>query len=76
MSNFPNMSYCMFENTEHALRQIRNAMEQALEDGVPLDLNQYEMPPYNRLRALLQETLDVAIRHDELINTYEEPIEC
>lgn len=32
MSNYPNMSYCMFQNTNGALHQILNAMVDAEED--------------------------------------------
>jgi hypothetical protein len=42
MRDYPNMSYCMFENTMSALNQCSGAIEEALERGEPLELNQYE----------------------------------
>ena len=35
MSNYPNMSYCMCENTMSAMHQVLNAME---DQGVELSL--------------------------------------
>jgi len=34
MSNYPNMSYCMYQNTRLALQQILNDLEEAHEKGV------------------------------------------
>lgn len=33
MSNYPNMSYCMFENTYSAMVQVVDAMREAEEKG-------------------------------------------
>ena len=33
MSNYPNMSYCMFENTVHAMNQVFRDLQDALDDG-------------------------------------------
>jgi len=33
MSNHPNMSYCMFQNTQLAMRQILNHMADAEQEG-------------------------------------------
>jgi len=33
MSNYPNMSYCMFENTALAIDQLLDAMRGAMEEG-------------------------------------------
>lgn len=33
MSNYPNMSYCMFENTSSAIDQLVEAMTEAIRDG-------------------------------------------
>jgi len=51
MSNYPNMSYCMFENTASALAQVIDAMTEAdsLDD---LDLNEYDQFAMNQLAAL------------------------
>ena len=34
MSNYPNMSYCMYQNTRRALQQILGDLEEAHEKGV------------------------------------------
>ena len=35
-SNFPNMSYCAFENTSNAMDQVAGMVEAALESREPL----------------------------------------
>lgn len=48
MSNYPNMSYCMCENTLLALRQVLNAME----DEGPMfikEMNREEKRAYEQL---------------------------
>ena len=65
MSNYPNMSYCMFENTTMAMRQILGALVEAeyVED---LKLNyQYEKPAYNRLKELCGEIIYEVERLEE-----------
>jgi len=34
MSDYPNMSYCMYQNTRRALQQIIGDLEEAHEEGV------------------------------------------
>ena len=64
MSNYPNMSYCMFENTTMAMRQILEALNDAdyVED---LDLNQYEKPAYSKLGRLCEEIIHAIERLEE-----------
>jgi len=64
MSNYPNMSYCMFENTTNAMRQILEALNDAdyVED---LNLNQYEKPAYNKLGRLCEEIIHAIERLEE-----------
>lgn len=57
MSNFPNMSYCMFENTAAAMDQILVALEE-VDTVEELDLNQYEGPHIKRLPDLCCRILD------------------
>ena len=33
MRDYPNMSYCMFENTMAAMKQCASGIEEALENG-------------------------------------------
>ena len=54
--SYPNMSYCMFENTTLAMRQILGALVEA-ESKEDLDLNQYEKPAYDRLKELCEEII-------------------
>jgi hypothetical protein len=49
MSNYPNMSYCMFENTSNAMDQIASALEDAIENNKLLELNQYEERPFTSM---------------------------
>lgn len=57
MSNYPNMSYCMFENTAAAMDQIAEAVQAAIDDRELLVLSRYEDRPFNEMydkcRALM-----------------------
>lgn len=48
MSNYPNMSYCMYENTVHAMNQICNDLSDSLDDQVTIE-------EYRKDRSSLQE---------------------
>ena len=50
----PNMSYCMFENTVLAMRQILRAMVEA-DTKADLKLNQYEQQAYRNLKDMCEE---------------------
>lgn len=53
MSNYPNMSYCMFENTQTAMEQILEALQEAssLKD---LDLSRSEVTASKELYQYCQ----------------------
>ena len=53
-SRFPNMSYCMCENTVQALIQIIDHMDEDPENFVR-DLNASELNSFNRLYDLCKE---------------------
>ena len=53
-SRFPNMSYCMCENTVQALIQIIDHMDEDPENFVQ-DLNASELNSFNRLYDLCKE---------------------
>jgi len=53
-SRFPNMSYCMCENTEAALAQIIDHMDEDPENFVR-DLSMTELNSFNRLYELCKE---------------------
>ena len=67
MSNYPNMSYCMCENTVLAMRQILNAMQ---EEGVGfmVDMNRDEKRAFKELFNLCEDFLNVS---EELESEYE-----
>ena len=50
----PNMSYCMFENTVSAMRQILEALSEA-DTKADLNLNQYEQRAYQNLKEMCEE---------------------
>lgn len=67
MSNYPNMSYCMCENTVLAMRQILNAMqEEGL--GFMVDMNRDEKRAFKELFNLCEDFLNVS---EELEAEYE-----
>jgi hypothetical protein len=59
MSNYPNMSYCMCENTVLAMRQILNAMN---EEGVGflVDMNRDERRAFQELFNLCEDFLNAS----------------
>lgn len=62
MSDYPNMSYCMIENTTRAMAQIVDALAEVGGDWSQMDLNQYERAHVDRLASLCREYLDA---HDD-----------
>lgn len=53
-SRYPNMSYCMCENTVQALQQIIDHMDEDPENFIK-DLNGSELHSFNRLYELCKE---------------------
>ncbi len=67
MSNYPNMSYCMCENTLLAMRQILNAMnEEGL--GFLVDMNRDEKRAFKELFNACEDFLNAS---EELEAEYE-----
>jgi hypothetical protein len=67
MSNYPNMSYCMCENTVLAMRQILDAMnEEGL--GFMVDMNRDEKRAFQELFNLCEDFLNAS---EELQAEYE-----
>ena len=64
--NYPNMSYCAFENTNAALAQLTAIVDRALEDGLSHgdfvnDMSEDEKRAFRKIRskmATLAEVLD------------------
>jgi hypothetical protein len=59
MSNYPNMSYCMVENTQNALGQVMEAMR---EEGPMFlrELNRTEQRAFKELFAMCEDFLTAA----------------
>jgi len=67
MSNYPNMSYCAFENTAAAIRQLIGMLGDAIDEGEPREMSsQYEQRAFDEMHELIrsfQETLDQYNEH-------------
>jgi hypothetical protein len=66
MRDYPNMSYCMFENTMAAMKQCASGIEEALENGEPLELNQYEQRPFNEMYEMCRAMMELLEQHQEM----------
>ena len=67
MSNYPNMSYCMCENTLAAMRQILNAMQ---EEG-PMFLQEMSRDEMRSYKELFNACEDFLTAAEELQDEYE-----
>ena len=61
MSNYPNMSYCMYQNTRLALQQILGDLEEAHEKGVTYEEYVEDFSSSDERRAM-----------NELVDLFEE----
>ena len=70
MSNYPNMSYCMCENTLAALRQVLSAMQ---EEGPMFlqDMNKDERRAFEQLFNAYETFVNVAEELEEELDTAE-----
>jgi len=59
MSNYPNMSYCAFENTTLAMGQLLGMMQQ-VDSLQELDLSRDELRAFHNLKALCEQFLEGA----------------
>lgn len=63
MSNYPNMSYCMYENTVGALNQICNDLSDSLDDCVSVGeyrkarSSQQEAQAFDRIKYMCEDVL-------------------
>jgi hypothetical protein len=68
-SNYPNMSYCMCNNTEAALNQIMNAMDDEGAVNFIKDLSRDELRSFNELVYIAQQFVRRAERAlDEVVD--------
>ena len=69
--NYPNMGYCVIENTVNSMRQLAGGFSEA--DSIEeLDLNEYEQRAYRELYELCDEIMQHMNRFDEQDETEEE----
>ncbi len=68
MSSYPNMSYCMCENTLLALRQVLNAMQ---EEG-PMFLREMSRDERRAFQELFNTCEDFLTASEELQDEYEQ----
>lgn len=66
MRNYPNMSYCAFENTESAVNQLIGMLSSAVDENYPLNLSTYEHRAYDRLRDAMEVLADLMEAYDEM----------
>jgi hypothetical protein len=63
MSNYPNMSYCMYENTVGALNQICNDLSDSLDDQVTIEeyrkdrSSRQEAEAFDRIKYMCEDVL-------------------
>lgn len=66
MSNYPNMSYCAFENTAAAIRQLIGMMADAIDEGEPREMaSQYEQRAFNGMQELIQDFQETLEQYKE-----------
>ena len=65
----PSMSYCAFENTSGELDQLVDMLERALDDGEPLDLNEYEQRAFENTPSKLRELLELLEEYEDQFNS-------
>lgn len=75
MSNYPNMSYCMFQNTKLALDQVNEFMIEADEDDM-MDMSRDEVRAMRELVGYCEQYLQLVEEFDakrqELLASFEE----
>jgi len=66
MSNYPNMSYCAFENTAAAIRQLIGMMADAIDEGEPRDMSSWqEQRAFDQMQELIQEFQETLEQYNE-----------
>jgi hypothetical protein len=66
MRDYPNMSYCAFENTSNAMDQVASMLEAAIERNEPLKLNKHEQRPYKGMRDKCLALMEILEQHQKL----------
>jgi hypothetical protein len=63
MSNYPNMSYCMFQNTQMAMDQLITFMQEADQDDM-LDMSRDELRAMQELFGYCEQYMRLADEFD------------
>lgn len=64
MSNYPNMSYCMFENTQLAMDQLATFLQEADQDDM-LDISKSELRAMRELVGYCEQYLRLVEDFDD-----------
>lgn len=64
MSNYPNMSYCMFQNTRMAMDQLAEFMQEATQDDM-LDMSKDELTAMRELVGYCEQYLRLVEDFDD-----------
>jgi len=67
----PSMSYCAFENTTAEMQQCENMIGEAIDDGVPLDLNRYERPFFDNMKERAQQLIALLEQYEDHFAEYD-----
>lgn len=79
-SNYPNMSYCMFENTTAAIDQLVDHMSEALDGGPQAcreflsDMSREELRHYHAMYDLCKDFLQRMEELEECVDNTEEEV--
>ena len=72
MSNYPNMSYCAFENTAAAIRQLIGMLGDAIDDGEPREMSSYqEQRAFKEMHELIQSFQETLEQYNEHFEDYD-----
>jgi hypothetical protein len=73
--DYPNMSYCAFENTNAALAQLTAIVDRALEDGLSHgefvnDMSEYEKLAFFQIRSKMAQLVEVLDQLEDRVAIY------
>ena len=65
-----NMSYCRFQNTVMDMQDCFNAIEEALDNGEPMDLSTDEQRAFQRMFNLMEDMMPLMEQATEAEETF------
>lgn len=72
MSSYPNMSYCAFENTAAAIRQLNGMLGDAIDEGEPREMSSsYEQRAFDQMQELIQSFQETLEQYNEHFLAYD-----